>query len=115
MNEENDQKAIEKFYPLRTDWLFKILFQKNPDMLKQLVAATLGIKSSSIKKLTVINSEIYTESMSGKFVRLDINMNIDGRIVDLEIQVLSDLSDKYCYPNNYVIQVDSAKPVIMAA
>ena len=34
-------------YTFKTDTLFKMLFVKYPDLLKQLVAALLGIKYSS--------------------------------------------------------------------
>ena len=74
-------------YTLRTDTLFKILFTKNQGLLKMLVASLLGIKPESIEQFYVTNPEITAEELGRKFCRLDINMRINGRIVDLEIQV----------------------------
>ena len=74
-------------YKFTKDTLFKILFVKNQDLLRSLVAALLGISRKSIRELTIANPEILPENLKGKFVRLDIHMNIGGKLVDLEIQV----------------------------
>ena len=85
MKENINTNVLE--HTFTNDALFKILFTRNPCLLKKLVAAMLGIDSNSIKRLKVINSEISAELLTGKFVRLDINMDIDGQRVNLEIQV----------------------------
>ena len=74
-------------YTFKNDTLFKMVFTKRPDLLKNLVAQLLKIRVESIENLVVVNSEMPPEELGKKFCRLDINMTIDGRLVDLEIQV----------------------------
>ena len=69
------------------DTVFKMTFSKNPGLLKRLVATLLGIDYLSISKFVVTNSEMPPEELESKFCHLDINMRVDGRIVNLEIQV----------------------------
>ena len=74
-------------YTIKNDALFKMLFVKYPDLLKRLVAELLGIEYESIEHLEITNPEMPPESVGDKFCRLDINMTVDGKRVDLEIQV----------------------------
>jgi len=74
-------------YTLKNDALFKMLFVKYPDLLKQLVCELIGIKLESIGDFSITNEGIPPESIGDKFCRLDINMTVDGQRVDLEIQV----------------------------
>jgi predicted transposase/invertase (TIGR01784 family) len=73
-------------YTFMNDILFKMLFTKHPDLLKKLVASILAISFESIDKFAIRNSEMPPENIGDKFCRLDINMEIDGQRVDLEIQ-----------------------------
>ena len=77
-------------YTFKNDTLFKMLFVKYPDLLKRLVAALLGIQVDSIEKFEITNPEMPPEGIGDKFCRLDINMTVDKRRVDLEIQVKDD-------------------------
>ena len=72
-------------YTFKTDVLFKILFTKNPDLLKQLVSDLLDIKPESIRQFVITTPEMPAESIKEKFCRLDINMLVDGQRVNLEI------------------------------
>ena len=74
-------------YTFKTDTLFKMLFVKYPDLLKRLVSDLLRIRLESIEQFQITNSEMTAENMGDKFCRLDINMKVDGQLVDLEIQV----------------------------
>jgi predicted transposase/invertase (TIGR01784 family) len=74
-------------YTFKTDTLFKMLFVKYPELLKDLVAELLGITVESIGRFEITNPEMPPESLGDKFCRLDINMTEDGQRVDLEIQV----------------------------
>jgi predicted transposase/invertase (TIGR01784 family) len=74
-------------YTFKTDTLFKMLFVKNPDLLKQLVCELIGIRLESISEFFITNPEMPPDSLGEKFCRLDINMMVDGKRVDLEIQV----------------------------
>lgn len=77
-------------YTLKNDMLFKLLFVKYPDLLKRLVAVLLDVRVESIREFTVRNPEMPPEVVGSKFCRLDINMTVDGQLVDLEIQVSDD-------------------------
>jgi predicted transposase/invertase (TIGR01784 family) len=81
-------------YTFKNDTLFKMLFVKYPDLLKRLVATLLGIQYESIEQFVITNPEMPPESLGDKFCRLDINMTVDGRRVDLEIQV----KDEHDFP-----------------
>jgi predicted transposase/invertase (TIGR01784 family) len=81
-------------YTFKNDTLFKMLFVKYPDLLKRLVAELLGIRYESIEQFEITNTEMPPEAIGDKFCRLDINMTVDGRRVDLEIQV----KDEHDYP-----------------
>jgi predicted transposase/invertase (TIGR01784 family) len=74
-------------YTFKTDTLFKMLFVKNPDLLKQLVSELLKIPLENIEQFEITNPEMPPEAMGDKFCRLDINMIVDGQRVNLEIQV----------------------------
>ena len=74
-------------YTFKTDTLFKMLFVKYPELLKELVANLLGIPSGSIGQFTIKNPEMPPENLGVKFCRLDINMTVNGQQVDLEVQV----------------------------
>ena len=74
-------------YRFTNDTLFKMLFVKYPHLLKRLVAELLGIPLESIGQFEITNPEMPPESLGDKFCRLDINMTVDGRRVDLEVQV----------------------------
>ena len=74
-------------YTFKTDTLFKMLFVKYPELLKELVANLLEIPSGSIGQFTIRNPEMPPENLEDKFCRLDINMTVNGQRVDLEVQV----------------------------
>ena len=77
-------------YTFKTDTLFKLLFTKYPDLLKRLVSALLGIKYESIETFIITNPEMSLEELGKKFCRLDINMKVNGQILDLELQVANE-------------------------
>jgi len=81
-------------YKFTNDTLFKMVFVEYPDLLKRLVARILNIPFEHIKEFTIKNSEMPPEELGGKLCRLDINMSVDGRVVDLEIQV----NDEHDFP-----------------
>jgi predicted transposase/invertase (TIGR01784 family) len=79
--------AAKLEYTFKTDTLFKMLFVKHTDLLKQLVSGLLGIRLESIGEFHITNPEMPPESLGDKFCRLDINMTVNGQRVDLEIQI----------------------------
>ncbi len=74
-------------YTFKSDILFKMVFVKYPNLLKELVAVILGISVESITEFVIDNSEMTPESIEKKFCRLDINMRVNGQRVDIEMQV----------------------------
>ena len=76
-------------YTFKTDTLFKMLFVEHQGLLKKLVAVLMGISVESITQFDIQNPEIQPENLGDKFCRLDINMVVNGQLVDLEIQVCS--------------------------
>ena len=100
---------------LTNDMLFKMMFVKYPGLLKRLIAEFLGIDYESIEDFHLTNPEITPEEIGKKFCRLDINMTVNGQIVDLEVQVLSKKSDNTCYPSSYVIRADFEKSAVAMA
>jgi predicted transposase/invertase (TIGR01784 family) len=77
-------------FTFKTDILFKMLFVQYPDLLKQLVAVLLGIPYESISEFIIKNPEMPPENLEDKFCRLDISMTVDGRRVNLEVQVANE-------------------------
>jgi predicted transposase/invertase (TIGR01784 family) len=71
----------------KTDILFKLLFVKHPELLRRLVAHILRIPFDSIKEFDIKNPEMPPEIIGNKFCRLDIHMVVEGRQVNLEVQV----------------------------
>lgn len=86
-------------YTFKTDTLFKMLFVKHPDLLKKLVTALLGIPLESIGQFVIRNEEIAPENLGDKFCRLDINMVVNGQLVDLEVQI----ADEGDYPERVML------------
>ncbi|MCL1998228.1 MAG: Rpn family recombination-promoting nuclease/putative transposase, partial [Turicibacter sp.] len=84
------RKGTRLVYTFKSDVLFKMLFVRNPDLLKRLVAVLLDIPLASIQEFYLTNTEMPPEEMGKKFCRLDINMIVDGKQVNLEIQVLDE-------------------------
>jgi predicted transposase/invertase (TIGR01784 family) len=81
-------------YKLTNDMLFKMVFVEYPELLQRLVAKMLNIPFESIKEFTITNTEMPPEEFKGKLCRLDINMKVNGKLVDLEVQV----DDEHDYP-----------------
>ena len=61
-------------YTFKTDTLFKILFVKNPELLKQLVSELLAIPIEIISQFEITNPEMPPEAMGDKFCHLDISI-----------------------------------------
>ena len=86
-------------YTFKTDTLFKILFSKYPDLLKKLVSELLKIRIDSIEQFLITNPDIPPDVIGNKYCRLDISMLVNGKMVDLEVQVESeeDYPDRVLY------------------
>jgi len=80
-------KGTKLIYTFKSDVLFKMLFVRYPKLLKRLVAVLLNIPIESITNFQTINTEMPPEEIGKKFCRLDINMLVDGKKINLEIQI----------------------------
>ena len=74
-------------YTFKSDVLFKMLFRENQHLLKRLIAVLLEISLESISHFHMTNTEMPPEEIGKKFCRLDINMVVDDKRINLEIQV----------------------------
>ena len=79
----------EKIVKLKLDIIFKRVFgnEKNERIIAAFISDLLDIPRESIKSIIINNVEIAPEYLSQKFSRLDLKMNVDGRIVNIEMQV----------------------------
>lgn len=59
----------------------------------------LGIPLESIEQFVIRNEEIAPENLGDKFCRLDINMVVNGQLVDLEVQI----ADEGDYPERVML------------
>jgi hypothetical protein len=67
--------------------LFKMFFVENPDLLKRLVAGMFDLVADNIKDFEIINPEIPPEKIEDEPDRWNINVLIDKKNVDLNVQV----------------------------
>lgn len=74
----------------KLDIIFKKFFTENQDMLYSFISSMLDIPAESISEIKITNPELPPETVSGKFSRIDLNMKVDDRLVNVEIQVKND-------------------------
>ena len=79
----------------KLDVIFKKLFTENEDLLHSFVASMLDIPTESIKTIKISNPELPPETVESKFSRLDLSLNVDDKLVNVEIQV--EIEPDYCY------------------
>jgi predicted transposase/invertase (TIGR01784 family) len=63
-------------------------------LLTDLLSSLLAIPIESIKNVVIKNSEILPDSVTGKFVRMDLNMEVDGKLINIEMQYGKDYQFK---------------------
>ena len=71
----------------KLDVIFKKLFTENEDLLHSFVASMLDIPTDSIKTIKISNPELPPETVESKFSRLDLSLNVDDKLINVEIQV----------------------------
>ena len=74
--------------------MFILFFVKHPALLKHLVAQLLQVPLSGITQFEIKNLEMPPDIIGSKFFRLDIRMEVNGQQCNLEVQMLSNISDK---------------------
>lgn len=69
--------------------IFKRVFgdEKNKDIIAAFISDLLEIPRNSIRNIYINNVELAPEFFGQKFSRLDLKLDVDGRIVNIEMQV----------------------------
>lgn len=55
-----------------------------------IISVSLEIPPENIKEITISNPELAPETVESKFSRLDLSLNVDDKLVNVEIQVKTD-------------------------
>lgn len=73
----------------KIDVVFKALFSSadSEDILTDFLASVLEIENEEIKNVQIINTEVLPEAIEQKYSRLDIAMEVGGRMINVEMQV----------------------------
>ena len=97
----------------KLDIIFKKLFS-NEELLKDLLSNALKIPEDSIKAIEFLNTEILPENIEGKLSRMDLKLSVDGRSVNVEIQIKKerDFADRALFlgAKLYVGGLESGEP-----
>jgi len=100
-------QPYQRLNPLN-DYLFlKVMGEKGSEIqLLGFLNAVLGrAESNKLASVEILESKTLTaESIGAKASILDVRaMLCDGTRVNIEVQLLSKISDKSCYPSKYII------------
>ena len=113
MNNYPDSKIQPGDIPLdiRMDNVFKAVFTKetpeSSGALTKLVSAMIG---RNITIISIVANEQAIEHLGEKHTRFDINCRgDDGERINVEMSLLSEISDKKPYPSKYIIRVNIVK------
>lgn len=79
----------ERIVMLKLDIIFKRIFgdENNKDIIAAFISDLLEIPRSSIRNIIINNVELTPEFFDQKFSRLDLKLDVDGKIVNIEMQV----------------------------
>ncbi len=79
----------ERIVKLKLDVIFKRVFgnEQNQDIIAAFISDLLDIPRESIRHIYINNVELTPEFLEQKFSRLDLKLDVDGRIVNVEMQV----------------------------
>lgn len=72
---------------IKLEIIFKAIFGKkeNEDLLHSFLSSIPEIPYDSIKRMIVQNSEILPETITVKFSRLDLKLQVDDKLTNVEI------------------------------
>ncbi len=105
-----------KIIKLKLDVIFKAMFgtQENEEVLANFLSKLLEIPRESIKKIIMDNVELIPENFADKFSRVDLKMQVDDKIVNVELQVNneSDFTERtlYYWSKIYSSELKSGEP-----
>lgn len=74
----------------KLDIIFKKIFTENEDMLQEFLADILDIPYDDIQDIIVAKQELTPETIDGKFSRLDLNLKVADKLINVEIQLKGD-------------------------
>ncbi len=74
----------------KLDIIFKKIFTENEDMLQEFLADILDIPYDDIQDIIVAKQELTPETVDGKFSRLDLNLKVADKLINVEIQLKGD-------------------------
>ncbi len=79
----------EKIVKLKIDIIFKRVFgnEQNEEIIAAFISDMLDIPRNRITHVEIKNVELLPEEIDQKFSRLDLNLIVDGRKVNIEMQV----------------------------
>ena len=82
-------KSEEKIVMLKLDIIFKRVFgnENNTEIIAGFISDMLDIPREKITKVVIKNVELPPEEIDQKFSRLDLNLYVDGRKINIEMQV----------------------------
>ncbi|MCL2086118.1 MAG: Rpn family recombination-promoting nuclease/putative transposase, partial [Oscillospiraceae bacterium] len=78
------EKPMTNIIKLKLDIVFKKTFTEHDDLLKFMLMHLLNL--SSITKIVIKSSELLPDGINGKFVRMDLNLEADGKLINVEMQ-----------------------------
>lgn len=81
--------AEEKIVMLKLDIIFKRVFgnENNTEIIAGFISDMLDIPREKITKVVIKNVELPPEEIDQKFSRLDLNLYVDGRKINIEMQI----------------------------
>ena len=85
------QKKEEKIVKLKLDVIFKRIFgnENNKAIISKFISDLLEIPHNKIRNVYIKNVELTPKYLEKKFSRLDLKLDVDGKIINIEIQVNS--------------------------
>lgn len=83
------QTREERIVTLKLDVIFKRVFgdAKHKSIITRFIADLLELQPESIRAIYMDNIELTPEYLNQKFSRLDLKLQVDNRIVNVEMQV----------------------------
>ena len=100
--------------PPTDDWVFKLLFgdERNKSTLIDLLQSFVELPKEDFE-LTFLDTHLKKEFEEDKLGILDVKVQTaSGKIINIEIQVLSEISDKKLYPKSFIIRIVFVSQVI---
>ena len=95
------------------DWIFKLLFGdiRHKSMLINLLKGFVELPDEEYE-LTFLDTHLKPETEDDKLGILDVKVQTkSGKIINIEIQSLSEISDNDCYPSRNIIRIVFIKSI----